>query len=58
MKGKQKTVSTLKAEKIFKNVKASLFMEDLVLSQQEEELVKGYLQGSISEKEILKVINM
>lgn len=55
--GNDRKVSIQKREKIIANVKATLSIEGLELLDDESNLIKKYLDGELSEDEILRVIN-
>lgn len=53
---KENNNSTKKIESILSNVKASLAIEGLELSETEINIIRNYLDGKYTEKEILEII--
>lgn len=49
-------LSDEKIEKILAGAKGSLAVEGLIVTDEEEKLVRKYLKGKLTEKEVLKII--
>jgi len=57
---KQKNTKTLSKEenvKILENVKASLEIEGLIVTEAETKILQDFMDGVISEDDVLKIIN-
>ena len=57
MKNKEyKKMDDMKIEKIIANAAASLAIEGSIVTSEETEIVRKYLKGQLTEKELLEII--
>jgi hypothetical protein len=51
-----KILSTQENKKILDNVKASMAIEGLIVTERETKILEDYLEGLITEADVLKII--